>query len=199
MTGMPDGQTNLRMQIHRNRQAFERKIAGRGVQDPEEDNSRAAQRQRQRQEEREWQARADRLAEERAQLARREAAEAKLREIAAAAPDRVKCADMAKIVAAYFGIKPAVIKQKDRRRNMSAPRHLTFWVMHRLYGRSLHEVGMAFDRDHTTVLHAAWRVDAVIQELGLDYGKDATAWIEALTLAHPWPNVRHRGDNKERP
>ena len=59
-----------------------------------------------------------------------------------------------KTVADYYRIKVSEMYSKTRTRAIARPRQVAMWLTRELTDRSLPEIGGAFGRDHTTVLHA---------------------------------------------
>lgn len=53
---------------------------------------------------------------------------------------------------------------RRRSRSLALPRHLAIWLARHITPCSLPEIGRAFDRDHTTVMHAIARVDRLMVE-----------------------------------
>lgn len=59
-----------------------------------------------------------------------------------------------RMVADYYNIKVADLKSKSRSRSVARPRQMAMALAKELTSHSLTEIGRAFGRDHTTVLHA---------------------------------------------
>jgi chromosomal replication initiator protein len=65
----------------------------------------------------------------------------------------------------FFGVKLADIRGNNRTRAVAFPRQIAMYLARKLTHDSLGEVGRAFGgKDHTTVLHAVARIQALIQE-----------------------------------
>jgi chromosomal replication initiator protein len=65
----------------------------------------------------------------------------------------------------FFGVKLADIRGNNRTRSVAFPRQIAMYLARQLTHASLAEVGRAFGgKDHTTVLHAVARIQALIQE-----------------------------------
>ena len=59
-----------------------------------------------------------------------------------------------KTVADYFNIKIADIDSKSKKREYSYPRQIAMYLSRELTNTSLPQIGEAFGRDHTTIMHA---------------------------------------------
>ena len=82
-------------------------------------------------------------------------------------PKRVKIEDIQKLVATHFNVSRADILSSRRTANVVRPRQIAMYLSKALTLRSLPEIGRRFGgRDHTTVLHAVRKIDALA-------GKDA--------------------------
>ena len=68
--------------------------------------------------------------------------------------------EIIKRVAAAFGITKKALLSPSRLRNVLLPRQVAMYLAHELAGLSLPRIGAAFERDHTTVLHACRKVKA---------------------------------------
>jgi chromosomal replication initiator protein len=65
----------------------------------------------------------------------------------------------------FFGIKFSDMRATDRTRAVAFPRQIAMFLARQLTHASLTEVGRAFGgRDHTTVLHAVEKIQALLQE-----------------------------------
>ena len=68
-------------------------------------------------------------------------------------------------VAEFFGVKFSDFKAKNRTRAVAFPRQIAMYLARQLTHASLAEVGRAFGgKDHTTVLHAVDKIQALLQE-----------------------------------
>jgi len=65
-----------------------------------------------------------------------------------------KCAAIIGLCAARFGFSELEILSDRRKRPLTRARHAAMWICHEATTRSLPQLGRAFHRDHTTVLHA---------------------------------------------
>src|SRR6266851_1198772 len=64
-----------------------------------------------------------------------------------------------------FGVKPSDLKAKTRTKTIAFPRQVAMYLARKLTHASLAEVGRAFGgKDHTTVLHAVDKIQALVQE-----------------------------------
>ena len=78
----------------------------------------------------------------------------------------IKIADIILIVAAYYGVERDDILSGGRHKTISRCRQVAMYLSSTLTLHSSKEIGRAFDRDHTTVLHAVRRIEALMQTDG---------------------------------
>ncbi len=91
----------------------------------------------------------------------RELAETALREtFAASEKRRVSCDDVIKAASDYFNVRGDDLKGPRRSRDIAVPRQLAMYLCREMVGVSLEMIGRAFNRDHTTVMHACQKVAA---------------------------------------
>ncbi|MBP7080901.1 MAG: chromosomal replication initiator protein DnaA [Rhodocyclaceae bacterium] len=83
-----------------------------------------------------------------------EVAKEALRDILGATNRHITMELIQKTVADYYRIKVSEMYSKTRTRAIARPRQVAMWLTRELTDRSLPEIGGAFGRDHTTVLHA---------------------------------------------
>jgi chromosomal replication initiator protein len=68
-------------------------------------------------------------------------------------------------VSDYFGVKISDLKAKNRTKAVAFPRQVAMYLARHLTHASLAEIGRAFGgKDHTTVLHAVDKIQALTQE-----------------------------------
>jgi chromosomal replication initiator protein len=67
-------------------------------------------------------------------------------------------------VAGSFGLKLADMRTRTRTKAVAFPRQIAMYFARQLTHASLTEVGRAFDKDHTTVLHAVTKIEAMMRE-----------------------------------
>lgn len=82
-------------------------------------------------------------------------------------------------VAQSFGVPMMHLTRRDNRPAIVAPRQMAFWLLYRVAGLSLPEIGDAFGMHHTTVLHGVRRVDAEAPELLARWETNARAVMGA--------------------
>ncbi|MFZ0558028.1 MAG: chromosomal replication initiator protein DnaA [Methylovirgula sp.] len=92
-----------------------------------------------------------------------EATEAAIRDlIRTREPKRVKIEDIQKLVASHYNVTKADIVSARRTANVVRPRQIAMYLAKTLTPRSLPEIGRRFGgRDHTTVLHAVRKIEAL--------------------------------------
>ena len=97
-----------------------------------------------------------------------EAAEIAIRDlIRAHEPKRVKIEDIQKLVANHYNVTRADILSSRRTAVVVKPRQVAMFLAKALTMRSLPEIGRRFGgRDHTTVLHAVRKIEALSQNDG---------------------------------
>ena len=77
---------------------------------------------------------------------------------------RVTVDDIQKATADHFGLKQADLISERRTRAVARPRQAAMWLAKHMTTRSLPDIGRRFGgRDHTTVLHAVRRIEALRQ------------------------------------
>ena len=67
-------------------------------------------------------------------------------------------------VSEFFGLKLADMRARRRTKAVAFPRQIAMYFARQLTNASLTEVGRAFDKDHTTVLHAVTKVETLIRQ-----------------------------------
>jgi uncharacterized small protein (DUF1192 family) len=122
-----------------------------------------------------------RIAELRAQIERLDAraSEAAGRKAARAlhgARQRALLQDIVAIVAEAAGLTQAALLSNRRSRIEAWPRQMAIFLVRRYCGLSAPEIGAAFDRDHTSVLHAVRTVEARLSP------EIAARWPQTLDL-----------------
>ena len=92
-----------------------------------------------------------------------EMAETAIRDLVRARePKRVKIEDIQKLVGNHYSVTRADILSSRRTANVVRPRQIAMYLSKILTPRSLPEIGRRFGgRDHTTVLHAVRKIDAL--------------------------------------
>jgi chromosomal replication initiator protein len=75
---------------------------------------------------------------------------------------RITIDDIQKAVSEHYGMKQADLISERRNRAIARPRQSAMWLAKQLTTRSLPDIGRRFGgRDHTTVLHAVRRIEAL--------------------------------------
>ena len=84
--------------------------------------------------------------------------------------------------AAFFGVRFSDMGAKSRARAVALPRQIAMYVARQLTHASLAEVGRAFGgKDHTTVLHAVEKIQALIHE-DPKFNKTVEALIQGVSI-----------------
>jgi len=87
-----------------------------------------------------------------------EFAQATLRDMLAAYDRLVTIDNIKRTVAGYYNIRISDLTSAKRTRSLARPRQIAMALCKELTQHSLPEIGEAFDKDHTTVLHACRKV-----------------------------------------
>ncbi|HEY1735140.1 MAG TPA: chromosomal replication initiator protein DnaA, partial [Methylovirgula sp.] len=97
-----------------------------------------------------------------------ETAEAAIRDLVRTRePKRVKIEEIQKLVASHYNVTRADILSSRRTANVVRPRQIAMYLAKVLTPRSLPEIGRRFGgRDHTTVLHAVRKIEALAKADG---------------------------------
>ena len=91
-----------------------------------------------------------------------EAAQGILRPHLRGGEKRITIDDIQKATAEHYGMKQADLISERRNRAIARPRQAAMWLAKQLTTRSLPDIGRRFGgRDHTTVLHAVRRIEAL--------------------------------------
>jgi chromosomal replication initiator protein len=78
---------------------------------------------------------------------------------------RITIDDIQKATSEHYGMKQADLLSERRNRAIARPRQAAMWLAKQLTTRSLPDIGRRFGgRDHTTVLHAVRRIEALRME-----------------------------------
>jgi chromosomal replication initiator protein len=77
-------------------------------------------------------------------------------------PQEVSINDILKATCDYFMIKMADLKSNRRDRSVARPRQIAMFLAKELTTKSLPEIGAAFGRDHTTIMHAIKQIGSLI-------------------------------------
>jgi chromosomal replication initiator protein len=77
-------------------------------------------------------------------------------EEAAITPERI-----VQLTAEYYGITTEAIRGKRRTNNVALPRQIAMYLVRKNTNLSLSDIGAWFKRDHTTVLHACTKIQAI--------------------------------------
>ena len=103
-----------------------------------------------------------------------------LRDMLAVQDRLVSIGNIQKVVAEYFQIRPSDLLSKKRSRSIARPRQIAITLAKELTNHSLPEIGKAFDRDHTTVLHANRKI-AELRESEQRINEDYTNLLRILS------------------
>ncbi|MGB0843948.1 MAG: chromosomal replication initiator protein DnaA [Alphaproteobacteria bacterium] len=94
-----------------------------------------------------------------------ELAQSVLRDLLSAHERRINIDEIQKRVSKYFEIRQSDLLSQRRARQVARPRQIAMYLAKHLTSRSLPEIGRSFGgRDHTTVMHAIKRIEALSNE-----------------------------------
>ena len=82
-----------------------------------------------------------------------------LRDVLSAFDRRVTIDEIQRKVAEHYNIRVAEMTSKRRDRPVARPRQIAMYLAKELTTKSLPDIGRAFDRDHTTVIHAVKAIE----------------------------------------
>ena len=82
-----------------------------------------------------------------------------LRDVLSAFDRRVTIEEIQRKVAEHYNIRVAEMTSKRRDRPVARPRQIAMFLAKELTTKSLPDIGRAFDRDHTTVIHAVKAIE----------------------------------------
>ena len=101
--------------------------------------------------------------------------------------------DIVRSVCEVSGETPLALISERRAQAVLRPRQVACWLARRFTRHSLPKIGICFERDHTSILHAVRRVDEVVLGLGQSPVLDTPeAWARLLLSVDPWPRaLRH--------
>lgn len=109
-----------------------------------------------------------------------ELAKVALRDILSSQSRQVSIDNIQKTVANYYHIKVSDLKSKSRKATLAKQRQIAMTVAKQLTNLSLPDIGEAFDRDHTTVIHAVKKVEE-LKNTDPQVREDITNLIMLLT------------------
>ena len=85
-----------------------------------------------------------------------------------------------RMVANYFGIKPADLKSKNNSRRISFPRQVAMYLCKNLTGQSLPAIGQCFGgKHHSTVIHAIRKVETQ-RQMDKDFDRLVKSFVESF-------------------
>lgn len=107
----------------------------------------------------------------------RELAEEALRGILPDASPTTTPAEILKAVASHYGLKPAELRTRTKRKTIVFPRQVAMYVLKESIGLSLPEIGALFgDKHHTTALHSIRKITARRDE-DPDFDREVAALV----------------------
>ncbi len=88
-----------------------------------------------------------------------ELAKSALRDILSSQLRQISIENIQKVVANYYHIKVSDLKSKSRKATLAKQRQIAMTIAKQLTNLSLPDIGEAFERDHTTVIHAIKKIE----------------------------------------
>ena len=85
-----------------------------------------------------------------------------LRDILQIYEKQITIADILEVTADYYGLKISDLKSVRRERRIARPRQMAMYLSKLLTSLSLPDIGMHFERDHTTILHAIRTIEDLV-------------------------------------
>jgi chromosomal replication initiator protein len=67
-------------------------------------------------------------------------------------------------VSEFFSLKLSDMRAPTRTKSVALPRQIAMYFARQLTHASLTEIGRAFDKDHTTVLHGVTKIEALVRD-----------------------------------
>lgn len=104
-----------------------------------------------------------------------------LRDILTVCDRRITIDEIQQKVAEHYAIRTAELMSKRRERSIARPRQVAMYLAKVLTTKSLPDIGRAFDRDHTTVIHAVKTVED-LREKDVDFRDETDALRRALSF-----------------
>lgn len=87
-----------------------------------------------------------------------------LRDILQIYEKQITIADILEVTADYYGLKISDLKSVRRERRIARPRQMAMYLSKLLTSLSLPDIGMHFERDHTTILHAIRTIEDLVSK-----------------------------------
>ncbi|MGC9071070.1 MAG: helix-turn-helix domain-containing protein, partial [Elusimicrobiales bacterium] len=76
--------------------------------------------------------------------------------------NKITIEDIQEVVAQEYGISIDELMSKQRREKLVFPRHIAIYLAHELTDMSWTDIGKAFDKDHSTAIHASDKIKSMI-------------------------------------
>ncbi len=110
-------------------------------------------------------------------------------------PPYICMRDIKTVIMQEFGVSLTDMVSHRRQRSLVMPRQIAMWLARNLTPLSMPTIGKLFgDRDHTTVLHACRRVDAIRDGKPEEPYGNAERLLELLDLVRKQAETRQRGE-----
>ena len=77
--------------------------------------------------------------------------------------ENIALENIMRVVARHYDVSPIDIRSKNRHKDIAAIRQITFYFMKKLTYKSLQAIGTSIGgRDHSTVIHAVQKIEAMV-------------------------------------
>lgn len=103
-----------------------------------------------------------------------------LRDLINAQARQISIENIQKVVATHFGVKVSDLKGKSRKATLTRPRQVAMSIASELTSLSTTQIGEAFNRDHSTVIHARRKVEE-LRKADPNLDEDYTSILTRLT------------------
>ncbi len=87
-----------------------------------------------------------------------------LRDILQIYEKQITITDILEVTADYYGLKISDLKSVRRERRIARPRQMAMYLSKLLTSLSLPDIGLHFERDHTTILHAIRTIEDLVSK-----------------------------------
>lgn len=75
---------------------------------------------------------------------------------------KITIEDIQKVVAEEYGITVEELRSKQRKERLVFPRHIAIYIAHELTDLSWTDIGNAFNKDHSTTIHASEKIKTMV-------------------------------------
>ncbi|MBI2297476.1 MAG: chromosomal replication initiator protein DnaA [Armatimonadetes bacterium] len=94
----------------------------------------------------------------------------------------VDSAVIQRAVAKHYGMEPEALVGKSRRQEVALPRQVAMYLCREVLGISFNDIGVHFDRDHSTVMHACTKITELLASRDADVSAAVSSITERIEL-----------------